>query len=712
MAKAIMVQGTMSGAGKSLLCTALCRIFKEDGYRVAPFKAQNMALNSYITDEGYEIGRAQAVQAFAAGVSPDVRMNPVLLKPTGDTGSQIVVNGVAKSTMKAQDYYKYKKELIPDVVRAYKELSEEYDIIVIEGAGSPAEINLREDDFVNMGMAKIADCPVILCGDIDRGGVFAQLYGTKELLTAEEQKRIAGFVINKFRGDIEILKPGIAELEKLCGIKVLGTVPYIDVDIEEEDSMAAKLSYNKTNPECIIDIAVVRLPRISNFTDFQALEMEADVNVRYVVRPAELDSADVVILPGSKSTMEDLKWLRETGLFERILRCHRKGKIIIGICGGMQMLGERIFDKCGAESTGMSEMTGLSLLKMDTVFEKNKLQTQKELVLSEYEGFWRKLTGTSVKGYEVHAGKTDSAVYDADEGILIADRVLGTYIHGVFDSPDFREAFIETAALDKGIYRKATRSISYDEYRKEQLDILAKAVRGSLDIERIYGYISGNEGVGDSETADNYVKEYVKPDEIEKRSMELIEKELGVRRLWFDDEELQIVKRVIHTSADFEYAQNIVFSERCITIFRETLVNGCTVVTDTRMAFSGINKNRLLNAGSEAMCFIDDEQVASEASKLGMTRSAVAVRHAARLTGNVIYVVGNAPTALIELYELINKGEADNIKGIIAVPVGFVNVVEAKELIMKLKLPYIVAKGRKGGSNVAAAIVNALVYGI
>ena len=317
-AKCIMVQGTMSGAGKSLLCAALCRIFAQDGYRVAPFKSQNMALNSFVTRNGAEMGRAQVVQAQAAGVEPDVRMNPILLKPSSDVGSQVIVNGKARGQMSAADYFRMKRSLIPDILEAYNSLAAENDIIVIEGAGSPAEINLKADDIVNMGLAKLVDAPVLLAGDIDRGGVFAQLYGTVELLEADERARIRGLIINKFRGDVEILRPGLAMLEEKTQLPVLGVVPYLRVEIEDEDSLSDRLDTKAAVKP--LDIAILRLPHVSNFTDFIPLEQHPLLGVRYVQRTRQLGAPDLVILPGTKNTMDDLRWLRESGLEAAVLR--------------------------------------------------------------------------------------------------------------------------------------------------------------------------------------------------------------------------------------------------------------------------------------------------------------------------------------------------------------------------------------------------------
>ena len=317
VAKAIMIQGTMSNAGKSLLTAGLCRIFKQDGYKVAPFKSQNMALNSFITEEGLEMGRAQVIQAEAAGIKPSALMNPILLKPTNNMGSQVIVNGEVLGNMSAKDYYAFKKNLRPKILEAYEKLASEYDIIVIEGAGSPAEINLKQEDFVNMGMAKMAKAPVLLVGDIDRGGVFAQLVGTVMLLDEDEQDMVKGLIINKFRGDKSILDPGVEMLEERTKIPVVGVAPYLNVDIEDEDSLAERVKGNREVD--LIDIAVIRLPRISNFTDFNALEVIPGVSVRYVRTVKELKNPDMIILPGSKNTMEDLLWMRQNGLEAAIL---------------------------------------------------------------------------------------------------------------------------------------------------------------------------------------------------------------------------------------------------------------------------------------------------------------------------------------------------------------------------------------------------------
>ena len=366
MAKAIMIQGTMSNAGKSLLAAGLCRIFCQDGYRVAPFKSQNMALNSFITREGLEMGRAQVVQAQAAKVSPSVDMNPILLKPSSDTGSQVIVSGVPVATMAARDYFRYKKSLVPSIMEAYGRLDRKYDIIVIEGAGSPAEINLKSDDIVNMGMARMAKAPVLLAGDIDRGGVFAQLYGTVMLLEPEERKMVKGLIINKFRGDKSILDPGVEMIEDLCRIPVVGVTPYMDVDIEDEDSLSSRLETGKGKAPAAVDLAVIRFPRISNFTDFNVFSGIPGVSLRYVTRACDLGTPDMVILPGTKNTIHDLLWMRQNGLEAAILKLADRQVPVWGICGGYQMMGEVLVDEKGVESDLPSRTSGMGLLPLKT----------------------------------------------------------------------------------------------------------------------------------------------------------------------------------------------------------------------------------------------------------------------------------------------------------------------------------------------------------
>ena len=500
-----MIQGTMSNAGKSLIAAGLCRIFRQDGYSVAPFKSQNMALNSCVTREGLEMGRAQAVQAEAAGIAPDVRMNPILLKPTTDMGSQVIVMGRPAGNMGAAEYFRKKREYIPVIREAYSSLAAEHDIIVIEGAGSPAEINLRADDIVNMGMAEIADAPVLLVGDIDRGGVFAQLYGTVALLTEEERARVRGLIINKFRGDRALLDPGVRMIEELTGKKVVGVVPYADVRIEDEDSLADGLRDRTgagTRPRAdVIDTAVVRLPRISNFTDFQVLETEESVSLRYVRSAEELGNPDLVILPGTKSTISDLLWLRSSGLEAGILRLAERGVPVFGICGGYQMLGTSVADPGGVESPGLpgglpgGEVRGLDLLPVRTVFSGNKITSRAEGTVLDVgiPG----LSGTKVSGYLIHMGRefrgdgvpAFSTLRAAEGEAPSPDgaargRVFGTYLHGIFDGSEFREAFLGWLASEKGIGRE-NRAASYREFKEAQYDALAEVLRESLDMDEI-----------------------------------------------------------------------------------------------------------------------------------------------------------------------------------------------------------------------------------
>ena len=360
MAMNIMIQGTMSNAGKSLLAAGLCRVLKQDGYRVAPFKSQNMALNSFITRDGGEMGRAQVVQAEAAGIEPDTRMNPILLKPTTDVGSQVIVNGQVRGNMQAMEYFRRKRDYIPAVLEAYNSLASEYDVIVIEGAGSPAEINLKQDDIVNMGLAKLVDAPVLLVGDIDRGGVFAQLYGTVALLEEDERRRIKGVVVNKFRGDRAILEPGLKTLEELCGIPVAGVLPYAHVDIDDGDSLPER--FGRSTERELWDVAVMRVPRISNFTDCSPFEHYENVSLRYVDQVSDLHWPDMILLPGTKSTIADLRWLRQSGLEAAILKVADAGTLIFGVCGGYQMLGRIVSDPEQVEAAGVTEISGLGQL--------------------------------------------------------------------------------------------------------------------------------------------------------------------------------------------------------------------------------------------------------------------------------------------------------------------------------------------------------------
>ena len=480
MAKNIMIQGTMSNAGKSLLAAGLCRIFRQDGYRVAPFKSQNMALNSFITKTGAEMGRAQVVQAEAAGIEPDVRMNPILLKPTTDVGSQVIVNGQVQGNMRAMEYYRRKREFIPAVMEAYNSLAQEYDILVIEGAGSPAEINLKATDIVNMGLAELVDAPVLLVGDIDRGGVFAQLYGTIALLEPREQRRIKGTIVNKFRGDRAILQPGIDILEKICGVPVAGVIPYTHVDIDEEDSLSTRFHTGDGRKD--IDIAVVKLPRISNFTDVSPLERFESVSVRYIERPDQLHQPDMILLPGTKSTIADLLWLRQSGLEAAICQQAARGCIVFGICGGYQMLGTSIRDPLGVEAAGVTEVKGMGLLPMDTVFQGEKVQQQTGGVFGTISGPLHSLSGMAYTGYEIHMGRSGQQL----PPLVSRGNVYGSYIHGIFDGAGIAQAIIGDLAARKGIDPGTLTVFDPERYKQEQYDKLADAVRGGLDMDFVY----------------------------------------------------------------------------------------------------------------------------------------------------------------------------------------------------------------------------------
>ena len=489
-AKVIMVQGTMSNAGKSFLVAGLCRVFMQDGYRTAPFKSQNMALNSYITKDGLEIGRAQAMQAEAAGIEPTVEMNPILLKPTSNVGSQVIVNGEVLGNMKAMDYYANKKQLVPEIEKAFEKLSEEYDIIVIEGAGSPAEINLKENDIVNMGMARIAKAPVLLCGDIDRGGVFASLYGTVKLLEEEEQSMIKGLIINKFRGDVEILKPGLQMIEEKTGIPVVGVVPLKPLDIDDEDSLSDRLTH--TGQKGGIDLAVIRLPHISNFTDFNVFERMDGVSLRYVGSAGELGTPDLIFLPGTKNTMDDLTWLRESGMETAVLRCAEQKVPVVGICGGYQMLGELLEDPDGVEHGG--SMRGMGLLHTKTVFSRAKTRTQIQGRVNTVS-ICGEFAGREVQGYEIHMGRTEKTG-DCQETIYLEDgrldglsnpegTVFGTYLHGIFDYGDLAAMTVSRLMRRKGIDPKNWH-FDPEEHKRREYDKLADLVRNSLDMKRIY----------------------------------------------------------------------------------------------------------------------------------------------------------------------------------------------------------------------------------
>ncbi len=481
MSKGLMVLGTCSDAGKSIITAGICRILHSEGYRVAPFKAQNMALNSYITEDGGEMGRAQVVQAEACKIKPDVRMNPILLKPSSDNGSQVILHGKVVDNNNARQYYSKKDYYAKEALKAYKALAADYDVIILEGAGSASEINLRDKDIVNMGMARMADVPVIIVGDIDRGGVFGSLVGTMQLFTEEERKRVKGFIINKFRGDLSILEPGLRELENITGVPVIGVVPYMDIDIDEEDSLSSHIKAEASSDK-LIDIAVPRLPRISNFTDLNALRQINEVNVRYVTSSKNFGNPDLVVIPGSKNTMDDLKWLRASGIEAQILKHASKKMPVFGICGGFQMLGERLDDPLGVEAGG--SMRGMGLLPVETTFEGEKITRATEGMLDNVGGIFSNLSGQSYKAYEIHMGRSTT-----DKNIINNGNVYGTYFHGIFDTVDNVKVIIDALLRTKGMDDKDLEIVDMQQYKDRQYDILAEGMKKSLNMDLLHDII-------------------------------------------------------------------------------------------------------------------------------------------------------------------------------------------------------------------------------
>ncbi len=495
--KSLMIQGTASGVGKSVLCAALLRIMKQDGLRAAPFKAQNMALNSYVTKDGLEIGRAQATQAQAAGIEPDVRMNPVLLKPTGDCRSQVIVDGRPAGNLSAMEYHRRKPALRGHIRDVYRSLEDDVDCVVIEGAGSPAEINLRDGDIVNMAMAEAADAPVLLVGDINMGGVFASLLGTMMLLTDGERARVKGVIINKFRGDGKLLEPGIAMLEERIRVPVLGVVPWMDVELDEEDGAT-----NRLEQVCGVgdlSVAVVYFSHISNFTDFQALTLRPGVRVSYARRPEELENADLVILPGTKNTIEDLAEIRRWGLDTAILRHARAGGMVFGVCGGYQMLGREIRDPEHVESR-IPSLPGLGLLDMETDFAREKITAQSAGTVECPDGWLSSLNGTIVDGYEIHAGRCSFGtaakpwlrVNGRIDGVMnAAGNVLGTHLHGLFDDGNLFAAIAAHIREGKGRPARPSAPLTMAEFLERELDRIAAVVRASLDMDAVYRIVRG-----------------------------------------------------------------------------------------------------------------------------------------------------------------------------------------------------------------------------
>jgi len=523
-AKSLMFLGTGSDVGKSLLTAAFCRILKNDGYRVAPFKAQNMALNSYITREGGEMGRAQVVQAEAAGIDPHVDMNPILLKPTSQVGSQVIVRGKVVGNFSAMDYYRYKRELLPIVRESFERLARDYDVVVLEGAGSAVELNLKAHDIVNLAMAEMADARCILIGDIDRGGIFAALLGSYMLLSPAEQDRMIGFLVNKLRGDPKLFAGGVEIIESRSGKPVLGVVPHLDqLTLPEEDSVAlARRMRRNPRPAGSNDklaVGVVRLPFISNYTDFDCFEQGPEVHLTYFDQTRMAFDFDAVILPGSKNTLEDLAFLRRTGLAEAIVAFYKSGGTVVGICGGYQMLGLSVNDPHGVESS-LRQVPGLGLLEMETEMYLDKVTSQVEAeILGAADVFaadsslqpgghcspadTARHLAAPLSGYEIHMGRSsatgpcrplfritqrDGRTVDEVDGLMGPDgRVWGTYIHGIFDNDGFRREFLRSLQARAGkSHICLSGGFDYRLQKEQQYDLLAQHVRQHIDLPRIY----------------------------------------------------------------------------------------------------------------------------------------------------------------------------------------------------------------------------------
>lgn len=486
----LMVVGTASGVGKSTLVAGLCRLFAKKNIKVCPFKSQNMSLNSFVTKDGKEMGRAQVVQAHACYLEPQVEMNPILLKPSGNNKIQVIIKGKAEYNMSGIEYNNFKENLIPVLRDIYKELEEKFDMILIEGAGSPVEINIKQKDISNLEMARIADAPILLVADIDRGGVFASIYGTIMLMSEADRKRVIGIVINKFRGNAEILKAGFDEIYKLTGKKILGVLPYLDIDIEDEDSISDKYK-NIIARDKKIKISVIKLRHISNSTDINPFSMYEDVEINFVDRAEALEGSDMIIIPGSKNTIDDMKFLIERALDKKIKEEQEKGHLIFGICGGMQILGREIFDNDFIEGEE-SSIEGLALLPYTTTMEKDKKTIQYSGLIKAEEGFLKALTGKEISGYEIHQGISvddDEEILNLTEDkrlILVAKHnIVGTYLHGIFDNKFFTD-YVLTMLRDKKGLTSEENSLSYQEYKEKQFDILEKHLKENIDIDSLF----------------------------------------------------------------------------------------------------------------------------------------------------------------------------------------------------------------------------------
>lgn len=492
MSKSIMFLGTASSVGKSTIATAFCRYFKNKGMKVAPFKALNISLNSYVTEDGLEMGRAQVVQADACEIRPRAWMNPVLLKPSGNMKTQVIVNGKVKCNIDAYKYKDLNKELKEVVKGTYNKISAFYDLMILEGSGSCAEINLKESDIANMYMAKASNSPVILVADIDRGGVFASVVGTIMLLDEEERKRVKGVIINKFRGNMESFKPAMKQLEEIIKIPVLGAMPYFDLDIEDEDSVTERINNKSNNNKTGLDVVVIRLPYMSNFTDFSSLSRLDNISLRYVDNVKEIGNPHLLIVPGSKNTIDDLRFLKEKGIYNEILNLEKNDTTILGICGGYQMLGNIIEDSLGIEGKSRRE-NGLEFLPLITRFNKEKItqQSSGRIVSNIIE----KINNIEVSGYEIHNGET---IITNNENIFIQlnngevagainnkGNVIGTYLHGIFDNGDFLKYFVKSLLIKNVINDDYTETISYNEYKLQQLDKLSSMLEENIDMVKV-----------------------------------------------------------------------------------------------------------------------------------------------------------------------------------------------------------------------------------
>lgn len=511
--RTIMVQGTASDVGKSLITAALCRVFTQDGWKTAPFKSQNMSLNSYVTWDGKEIGRAQGMQADACGILANTDMNPILLKPTGEMSSQVVVHGKPLRDFDARDYRENYLPIAGEIVQeSLKRLRDTYDIVVLEGAGSPAEINLKDRDIVNMRMASWADAPVILVADIDRGGVFASIVGTLELLSPDERDRVCGFIINKFRGDVTLLQSGLDWLEERTGKPVLGVLPYMpNLELEDEDSLSlskqlsSNMEIDYTDQQNHLDIAVIRLPRISNFTDMDPLHFEADVKLRYIERPEQWGNPDAVIIPGSKNTMEDLLWLKQNGFAELLQQHVQKGGWTVGICGGYEMLGKRLLDPLRVESD-IDQIDGLGYFEFDVSFA----EVKKTVRIEGHGKLTDSMDSLPIEGYEIHMGSVKwqqveslirrpfhireqlltkeidtTHLYESEGACTQNGRLWGTFIHGIWHNDDFRRTWLNLIRESKGLLALPS-NLRFMERREGAFNRLAEHARSHLNMPLIY----------------------------------------------------------------------------------------------------------------------------------------------------------------------------------------------------------------------------------